>query len=189
MRTADLAGSSLLSKRAAAILAQFPGPVTLRPSTLKWLMLLVGNALFALGSAVMSVWLYLQDGPTVLMLTFCALGLTFVMIGSAAMFSFATAGMWARLDVEGFETRDVWGCTKRRNWSDTDGFAVLPINFSSLVVYSDTKPADGWWDALNRPFIGGKSFLPDTCGLRARDFAELMTAWRQRALAQPADSN
>jgi hypothetical protein len=123
------------------------------------------------------------------MLTFSALGLIFVVIAVNGTLSLATGRMWTSLDLEGFETRDVSGCRKRRSWHDTDGFAVQPINFWSLVVYDDTNRPDGWWDALNRAYVGGKAFLLDTYGLRAKDLADLMTAWRQRALARRIDSN
>src|SRR5262249_11150735 len=100
-----------------------------------------------------------------------------------------TERMWARLDFEGFETQDLWGRRKRRHWHDTDRFTVRWVNHWRCIVYDDVNPASDWWDALNRWYVGGKSMLPDTYGLGANNLAYLMTAWRQRALAQGVDSN
>jgi hypothetical protein len=161
----------------------------LHPSRLKWIIMVVGNALFALGSAVASLWLYLQEGPTVLMLTFSALGLIFVVIAVNGTLSLATGRMWTSLDLEGFETRDVWGSRKRWIWSDADGFAIQDINHWPSVIFDDANPAKGWWEAINRAYVGGQASLPDTYGLGAKNLANLMIAWRQRALARRIDSN
>jgi hypothetical protein len=96
---------------------------------------------------------------------------------------------WARLDFEGFETQDVWGRRKRRHWRDADRFAVRWVGHWPCTVYDDVNPASGWWDSLNRGYAGGKSMLPDTYGLGAKNLTYLMTAWRQRALAHGVDSN
>ena len=116
-------------------------------------------------------------------------GLSLSVLAVVEMFAILTERMWAKLDAEGFETRDVWGRRERRRWHDTDRFTIQRVNYVPFTVYDDVNPASDWWDALNRWYIGGKSLLPDTYGLGAKNLAFLMTAWRQRALARKVDSN
>jgi hypothetical protein len=189
MRHTDVSESTGPSGKVVAILAQFPGPVTLRASKLKWIVVLVGNAFIGVGGVVLSLWSYLQGGLTIGVVAGSVVGLFCVLAATVGTFSLVTERMWAKLDTEGFDTQNVWGRRRHRRWQDTDGFTAQWINFWPCTVYDDVNPASGWWEALNRAYIGGKSLLPDTYGLGAENLAYLMTAWRQSALARRVDSN
>jgi hypothetical protein len=181
--------SSGPSEKVTAILAQFPGPVTLRPSKLKWISLVLAIALLGVGSMVATAWLYPQVGLAIGVIASALVGLTCCAVAPVGMSAILAERMWARLDFEGFETQDLWGRRKRRHWRDTDRFAVRWVNHWPYTLYDDVNPASDWWDALNRWYVGGRSMLPDTYGLGAKNLAHLMTAWRQRALAHGVDSN
>ena len=181
--------SSGPSEKVTAILAQFPGPVTLRPSKLKWIPLVLANALLGVGCMAGGAWLYPQAGTAIGVIGFALGGLSGAVGATVGMSAIITERMWARLDFEGFETQDVWGRRKRRHWRDADRFAVRWVGHWPCTVYDDVNPASGWWDSLNRGYAGGKSMLPDTYGLGAKNLTYLMTAWRQRALAHGVDSN
>src|SRR5262245_12401993 len=116
--------SSGPSEKVTAILAQFPGPVTLRPSKLKWISLVLANALLGVGFMVASAWSYPQAGLVIAMIAFAVAGLSCSVAATVGMSAIITERMWARLDFEGFDTQDVWGRRKRRHWRDTDRFAV-----------------------------------------------------------------
>jgi len=158
----------------------------MRPSKLKWIVLLVGQISLAVVSMITSVWLYLQTGLTIGVISGSFVALFSALFAIVGTFALVTKEMWARLDAEGFETRTVWGSRRRRRWRETAGFAPLWINFWHYTAYDDDNPPSGWWDAANRAYAGGKSFFPDTYGLGAKNLADLMTAWRQRALAPPS---
>jgi hypothetical protein len=183
MAQTDVSKRSGLSEKAAATLAQFPGPVTLRPSKLKWSVLIIANASYGIACMVLSPWLYLQTGITIGVVSGFFVGILGTLGATIAAFSLITKRMWAKLDADGFETRNLWGGRKHRRWRDTDEFTERWVSAMPYTVYNDITPSSGWWDRLNRAYIGGKSLLPDTYGLGAKNLAYLMMAWRQRALA------
>jgi len=87
-----------------------------------------------------------------------------------------------RLDREGL---DVSVSKKRRHyrvrWSEAAQFR----SFWCLAFHVDARPPQNRWDTFNRAYLGGNHRLWfDTFGLGAKDFARLMNAWRERALAE-----
>jgi hypothetical protein len=165
-----------LSMKAAAILNQFPGPVTLHPSRLKWTVFFVPMAMIA-GLGAWSMW----DGATQADWWEIGWGLYLLLIGGtlAAMSVAATLTnfMTLTLDAEGLRYRRY-----RCLWKNADRFGAVWSTVPGLntIVFHDAMRPVGFWYS-----IGGMNVrLGDTFGLRADDFASLLTAWRERALAQ-----
>src|SRR5262245_17880259 len=99
--------SSGPSEKVTAILAQFPGPVMLRPSKLKWISLVLANALLGFGCMAAGVWLYPQAGTAIGVIGFALGGLSGFVGATVGTSAIVTERMWARLDFEGFETQDL----------------------------------------------------------------------------------
>ena len=167
--------------RAAEYLGQFPGPIKLVPSTLKWIPILVGMT-FVVALGAIFVFLFFLDGGVILLpiglLLFFYCG--FVVLRS--MLAFASGRMWLTLDEHGFAYRFP-GHDGRATWDGVAEFEVWPVQYLNYVTYADGKPTR-WWQ-LNRLYFGGGTWIPDTYGLGAENLAALMNAWRKRALAQP----
>lgn len=160
--------------RAAALLAQFPGPVRLQPSRKKWVLVCVIGWLFAIGGGAM-----IADGRSDGWLVagffaFVAIVAGVVMLPNAS---------WLSLDAEGFAWRVMYRGFHRR-WSETSNFGVVAMPRSGrMVVYDDATAAQGVLSHLNRAMSGRNAGLSDTYGLSADDLAALMTQWRERALS------
>jgi len=60
-----------------------------------------------------------------------------------------------------------------------------------MVVYSDISRSSGVMASLNAALCGGNAVLSSITfgGLAARDLAELMTRWRERALSLPSSQS
>jgi hypothetical protein len=159
--------------RAKTILARFPGPVTIYPSRRKWLLLFGGCALFAAGGVMM-----VQSGERMgwLVLGFfglCAfIPLVMMLPGSARLV----------LDRDGFEYRTLFK-SRRSLWRNTGnfGWANIPPGNVKLVVFDDVS-ASGMSADLNAGITGRNSALSDTYGFAAADLADLLEAWRARAV-------
>jgi hypothetical protein len=93
--------------------------------------------------------------------------------------------MWLQLDARGFEFRCP-GQHVRRRWANVAEFATMTANYLSYVVYADGTQAN-WWELNRIWFFDRKAWLRDTYGLGAKNLADVMNAWRERALAQSSD--
>jgi hypothetical protein len=178
--------TSVLSEKAARILAQFPGPVTLSPSKIKaTLVLLLAIPLIALGvvgirsAALPNDWFFLL----ISILIVAAFGLGSIVY----LASLATGAGRMVLDAEGFGFPSAWRTRKRLSWKTTSGFAAIIIGKNPCVSYIDDNRGPGLFRSANR-FFGGDALLPDTYGLGAVNLARLMSAWREHALAVQDDS-
>ena len=157
------------------ILSRFPGPVTLYPSRIKWLLVLLGCGLFT----VAGLWIVSQGTPS----GWFPLG--FFGSGSvvAALMLLPGAGALT-LDGDGFRVTSLFRSGSSR-WQDVTGFesVSLPRSSQRLVGYDNINMA-GWKLAkLNVAITGRNCALSDTYGLSADDLAWLMTLWRDRAVA------
>lgn len=84
------------------------------------------------------------------------------------------------LDADGFEVRK-W-TRLRRSWKDVDGFEAEWFQRLLRVTYVNTGPATGALRVYQWIF-GNTEALSYTYGYGRRDFARLLTQWRERALA------
>jgi len=158
------------------ILSRFPGPVTLYPSRIKWLLVFTVSALFAVGGIFM-----IRDGAAGgwFVLIFFGLGAP---IAAAAMLPGA-GGL--TLDRDGFETTNLFRRHYAR-WRDAAGFqaAHIPPAHQKMVVYDDVTQSAKGVAKLNVGLVGRNSGLPDTYRLSADNLAQLMAQWHERALGQ-----
>ena len=167
MRSSDL--------KADLILSRFPGPVTLYPSRRKWLLVLLGCALFTAGGIVM---VSRAAGGGWFVAVFFAVGAIV-----AALMLLPGAGALA-LDADGFQATKLFR-RHRTRWQDVTGFAAVKIlpSMQKMVVFDDIKMTGRTIAKLDAAITGHNAGLPDTYGLSGDDLARLMTQWRQRAAA------
>jgi hypothetical protein len=177
---AVVAQTDRLSQKAAALLAQFPGPVTLHPSKAKWVVFFLIFALF-LGYLTFFLWSHFPRLPmrTLLITGALAASPSLLMI-FAAVVTLGRDIPRVRLDADGIETVDLWH-TRRLRWTEIERFR----SFLLLVVYEDARLPSGRWDSFHRAYLGGSYRMwIDYFGLGPRNLAALITAWRERALVQ-----
>ncbi len=155
------------------ILARYPGPVMLRPSRRKWLLVLLGGAIFTAGG----IWM-VQDSADGgwFVLTFFGL----VTIAAAVMLLPGAGGL--TLDAEGFGWTSLFR-PHRTRWQDASDFAAARMYQTQGVFYEDAAYKSTGLGQISRSIAGRSAGLPDTYGLSASSLADLMTRWRARALA------
>jgi hypothetical protein len=180
-----------LSEPAAKILAQYPGPVTLYPSKLKWVSLFVVMTL----TAALGAWSLLPDKfePPIGFNSHTLQGTFLFVVGSfGALISLAalfTSYMKLSLDAAGLEFQSLW-IRRRCLWRDTDEFTSTLMPRSAGMVYfvdfKDAARSPGFCDTAARALglASGNTRLPDNYGLQVDDLVRLLTAWRERTLAQ-----
>jgi hypothetical protein len=169
------------STKAEEILARFPGPVELRPSRVKWLVMLALFAGFVAGG-----FLGLQSDlwPPIawLLIVFFGAGVVIALVnlvpGSGSLI----------LAGDGFTVRALFRrpCTIR--WSDTSRFERGRGDLSGFVLYDDVTAGrvHPRLTALSLGMSGHTSALPDTYGLRPAFLSAVMRRWRERAMAVAA---
>ena len=160
--------------KADGILASFPGPVTLRPSRLKWIFILLICIAFAAGGVAMA-----RDGTTMGWLAVAFFGLG-VPLSIAAMLPGA-GGL--TLDRNGFEVVHLF---RHRSyaWADVSGFRKAELAYQNeMVVFDHTGTKGKLIASINAGLVGRNAGLPETYGLGADVMADLMARWRARAMS------
>lgn len=185
--------TTLLSDKAQNALSKFPGPVFLQPSPLLFTACMILGGVFFLMIGVTGWYVgSLPHAP--IFLVFFKYPLTLLTAGYwlAALWlliDLARGKIWLRLDEVGFQA-SLWVRRAPEHWNQISDISVHTLNFlNKLVTYQTTRPPSAW--NLNRLILGGKKQLPPKgvhCGLRTSDLANLMNAWRQRALAKSHDA-
>jgi hypothetical protein len=194
--------------RIAVLLDQFPGPLTLRPSTWKWLGLLAfsiagiacgawfirdpgiasDSRVARFGQLLMSLGLAHGTSQAIaefgwFMVIVCAIG---SVVGIITLLPGA-AGL--TLNRDGFVVRSLFR-TQAYRWLDADEFAVVEMKFpvgcgrKKFVGFNDPSVAKRSIAAVNVKLIGRNSMLPDSYGLSVEDLARLVSRWRERAVPQ-----
>jgi hypothetical protein len=162
-------------KNAEAILRTFPGPLTLYPSRRKWILMLLGGAVFdAIGIAMVA------DGESwgwfgLIFFGLCTIGAAVMLLPGAASLE---------LDRDGFQATTLFRHHRTR-WRDATGFepVSIPPSMQKMVAYDDVNAASRALANLNVAIASHNSALPDTYGLSAADLARVMTQWCEQALA------
>jgi hypothetical protein len=171
----------VLSNAARAILAKFPGPVTLQPSKGIWAFVFLGGLILA-GLGALPLLLPLTGGwdlGSYFTVGFCLPLSVLCMVVSVL----ALVKVRMTLDAAGFEMRSV-AYTQRKQWKDVRFFITATIGGINRVVYVDSK-RHGFWAEVDARFLGGpNALLVDTFGFASDDLAVLINRWRQRALSQ-----
>jgi hypothetical protein len=166
--------------RAAAILARFPGPVTLYSSRKKWAFLLVfflfwvGLGVFGFFSARAKPEATLGEWATVWGL---------IILGSSmALLSVLMMNSRLQLDKDGFLLMHPLG-RRKCAWRDVADFISMPVteSLSSMVRFHHSDVEETGWHAKLKALTHLNSSLGDNFGLKAQDLADLMTEWKRRA--------
>jgi len=186
--------------RVAAILARFPGPVTLNVSRRKWLWFLVIGLTFA----AMGGWMIVE--PALFETRIVSLGvrgmipivawawiiLAFFGLGSVVIvLTLLPGASGMTLDANGFVVCSLFRRSTYQ-WANVDEFEIseVPLGYRSramkLVGFNDRSAAQGTVARLNVALAGRNSALPDTYGFKLEDLVGLMSTWRMRALARRA---
>jgi hypothetical protein len=185
-----VAESDGLSENAKNILEQFPGPVTLYPSKLKWSSTFVITVFVGAMGAWSLLWGQYESPIGVNWHTFEGAFLIIVGGGGAAVtgWGLVASTMYLTLDATGFVCRAIWPYA-RCSWKDADRFTTVDVMLYLVMVhrvaFDDATHKTGFWSTLTRAVCGRNNQLPDAYGLRAEDLARLLTAWRERALGSP----
>jgi hypothetical protein len=160
------------------LLSQFPGPLTLTPSSEDTRSHLLWSGLFGLGSLQM-VWVHAPFG------WFCFL---FWVIGSFLFFMKLQPGAQSlTLTAQGFEKKMLY-LGRNSYWRDVSNFTIvrmwsLRYMPTKKFVYYDDIHFNVWKiSRIGRRMMGGNAVLADNYGLSAEALACLMTRWRDQAL-------
>jgi hypothetical protein len=163
-----------------AVLARFPGPVTLHVSRLKFVGLLAAS----LGFVVALLYILQDDALSPSGTAPAWLGIAFLSIGAlvGAVMLLPGAGSLT-LGPEGFERVSLF-VRWRRPWRQVGNFAVgqySPRRGRTIrfIAYDDADVAP---DNFTRRTTGRNAALPDTYGLAHEELAALMNHWRAQAL-------
>ena len=160
-----------LTSKADAVLRQFPGPVTLRPSPWK----VVAITLICLPLAALAAWAIWSGPPLGILIISILLFACFGLGGIAAVVALFGGAVDLTLTADGMEFRNTWRGPLRRRWDQVAGFAPMHVANAWRVVYEDETVRNSWQ--------GKQRLLPDTYRMGAMNMAALLAAWRERALA------
>lgn len=72
-----------------------------------------------------------------------------------------------------------------RPWTRVARFTPRVVCVCVCVGFSDMLQPSGFWDRMNRFGSRGRRFLVGMFELRPKELAQLLTAWRERALSMP----
>ncbi len=191
----------------ALLIRRFPGPLQLRPSPAKWLLILAICLLFVVCGAAFILTpetFSHEQKPDLLSRVLISLGLVsgireaIVMAGWATVIFFGAGCLVSAvvllpgasvltLDVEGLLVRSLFRGFKYR-WDDVDEFTVVNVVGREMVGMNmnQLSAAQSAFAAMNVKLTGRNGALPDTYGLQAMDLAQLLTLWRARALGETA---
>jgi hypothetical protein len=179
-RPSDAAGNEFGGK-VSAILARFPGPVTLHPSRIRYVGLLAASLGFV--AALVFMLQHGSIGPGGALKAW--LGIAFFGVGAliGAVMLLPGAGRLT-LDADGFERVTLF-MKFPASWQQASDFIVWEHRTGRghrvrLVAYDDNCVGDN----MSRRLSGRNAGLPDTYGLSPEELARLMTQWRGRALTR-----
>lgn len=159
---------------------ELPDEIVLNPSRMKWVMVLIIGVLFSVAGAFMA-----SDDDVVVGL-FCA-----VFFGTCALVALrmlSTSSSQLRLDREGFVERTLFGHKNVQRWVDVSEFSVFDPGVANAMVVYEPREIEGGagkqaFANVSRALTGGKAHgISDTYGMGAEELAELMNAFRARAL-------
>ncbi|QKH36297.1 hypothetical protein FOC84_15595 [Achromobacter pestifer] len=172
------------SRSAATMLVRYPGPLELKAAKGKLLVF----SLLSAGFGGVILWMLLHESLPPLKQFILWPGAAFFLLGAVKLLVRAAKDDTAlRLGRDGFETRQVWNGRTIR-WQDTSEFTVISVSRAvpKLIVFDDAAVERSGTAGLNRHVVGRNSSLGETYGLTHEALAELLNAWRKRALEQDA---
>jgi hypothetical protein len=165
----------------AGVMAKFPGPVTLYADkrTVRFLFVVFAvielgfvKALFTAESGRLAIWI--------------GLAIFLWGIGSTAFMILNRNALALTLDHDGFTINGMFR-PRWSAWKDVGDFATLKSRYFTATTYNDRGPGVSTFQRLTSGYrrlrYGRDTMLPDTYGFDAERLAQLMSLWRQRALA------
>jgi hypothetical protein len=194
--TADQAGRAPRRRRSEnfshskidRLLAAYPGPITLAPSRLKWLAMIVLSTAMTAASIFVCVIavLALQAGNKT-----AGIGIGMSILG-AALFGFATV-LSARtllvgslqLDRIGFQVT-LFG-RNRYLWAEVSDFRPYRVDVASGIQFHAVRPRSRYISVANAWLGYSNDRLSDTYGLGAEELVDLMEGWQSAALDGQGD--
>jgi hypothetical protein len=175
-------GSQQLSPKAAAVLAQFPGPVRIRASWTKWLFLAVASCIFSMFMFVASLT-FVARGAWGYFFVGLVFGLWFAFVAIKTFSGVFRRSMGLILDSNGFYARSQWGRGQRYLWQTTTHFVPTRLGPRDTIAFEDALwKNSSFWTRNNRSRLGGNAWLGDDYGFDTKELAWLMEEWRQKAL-------
>ena len=150
-----------------------PDRLSLKPSKLKWTIVLV----ICLGFVGVGLFIIPpEEDQTMRWLTvgFFGVGVVASLPGLLGM-----GGL--DLDRDGF-TISAMGRKARRSWRECSEFSILSMRGGSFVGFSSKTDETKMGASLARGLVGETGMLPDKYGMKAKDLADLMNRFRARAL-------
>jgi hypothetical protein len=166
------------NSRVDAILAQFPGPVTLYASRAKWLLALVICLLFV-AAAIWGMWSMGTTDPRGWM------ALIFFGVGAVVAGAMLIPGVMAlRLDHDGFERVWLFHRCSLSPWEDVSEFKWIIVQVNTMVIYNNKSLSGRMSSKLRAALWGRTNGLPDTYDLSGDELVDVMSHWRERALSQ-----
>jgi hypothetical protein len=178
-----------MTKAAMDLIANFPGPVTLTPSRVKWSLMLLASGLMVTGS-VWVTWLSLSSSnpDASIALTFGIVGTVFFGVGGiVGILALQPGACSLNLNEAGFEVTNLYW-TRAFFWEQVSDFATFSGRATQWVVFRSVKPYLGFWEKIGADFAGGRNGgLPDTYGFSAAELAHILSTW-QRLAANAAGS-
>ena len=157
--------------------APLPDTLVLKPGRAKWL----GVFAICVSFVAIAVWLGPSEDP---MLYYGAGGF-FLVCALVALPQMIGVGASLALDRMGFTCRTLFK-SFRREWTDCSSFAPARVGLNTMVAFETRQDLASHpkMSELNRQVVGAAGALPDTFGLSADELAELMNAFRDRALSE-----
>jgi len=159
---------------------ELPNEIVLKPSRLKWLIVFaIGCGFVAIGALLLSTGQIAVGLMGIVFFGACALVALWVLVAGRNEL---------RLDRTGFAERTLSGSVLPQRWDDVSEFVVFNVTpTNAMVVYEPSRVEGGGVKqtlaSLNRVLTGGRAHgISDTYGMRAAKLAELMNAFRARAL-------
>lgn len=157
--------------------APLPNTLRLKPGRAKWL----GVFAISAGFVAIALWMGPDEDP----MLFYGAGGFFLLCALVALPQMIGVGASLDLDREGFTCRTLFK-SFRRKWTDCSPFAPARVGLNTMVAFEtgeDIATHPGLAE-INRQLVGAAGALPDTFGLSASELADLMNAFRDRALSE-----
>jgi hypothetical protein len=158
------------------------GERVLRPSRLKWLLVLGISLTFVVGGLLALFWpgragAPQREGAWVMWLCVGFFGLGVVV----CLLQFLPRSSFLRLDGEGFTIRTLYR-ERTYRWEDVDTFGVTVVSFNKMVGFNFAPHFDraARLRRVNKAIAFFEGALPDTYGMKAEDLADLMNEYKCR---------
>ena len=152
-----------------------PATLTLKPSRLKWAIVLLGCAAFV----VIAVFIQPETDQDAMMRW---LTMGFFGLGVFASIPGLLGIGGLDLDKDGFTIRTL-GRKSRRTWKECSEFSPVRLRRGGIFVgFSSTTDEKHALAGLAQSLAGTTGMLPDKYGMSPQKLADLMNQWRARAL-------